>query len=622
MIISVHGTEYGKRSSAPILSLLASLTMLQRNKKTLILPLCRCENGMDLEMLMDAKTKLDNEAASVDGIYEFNDNGIDAFFRQTSAGRLTATHFEDYTVALAKIKHYLDITPPSSQPDFEDMLGGIEEDVQLLFKAANEVYNYTFVLVNSSNEPVTHMVDKMADRIIITVRQGKTESLTWDLYDDDQELRKKTFFLVEDYEKESGFDIGALKKGYRTKKLYTLPHNVQFRDAVESGSILQYALKNAKAVQGDYNYELSDAVRRLMDAISGKTAMQEDEEQLESELTAKEKKADATVNKEEILARNVGIEEVTKKRFFTRKIYKKPVLREHEPSSDGKEFIFVEGSDDLDRKPTSQGKERKPRKKFSFFKHKDNDEKARKKKEKNTENEKNKECSILTTDLANKESQVEIKTEDVKGKSEGEESTLGASLKQDPVLTPVSSWSDPSAMEGEMTPDKLEEKTNDGIEEQEEPKASKKTGRTSTRKTASNTTAKKTTTKTTKKVISKSTAKKTPKKDTGSTTVKNKTAKKTSEDINTVTNTEEIDNKNQLDSIVDASSNTKPAEVKKKPGRKKKEPESGESGAAGNEALGAAEAKKRGRKKAQDSSEETIQKSGKTKDTALEEQGN
>lgn len=325
MIISVHGTARGKRSSAPTLSLLASLTMLQRNKKTLILPLCGNTMDMDLEMLMDSATKMDRESASMEGVYEFNDNGVDAFFRQTSAGRLTAAHFDDYTLGLAKIKNYLDIAPATSQPDFEKMLEMTEEDIQMLFTAANEVYNYTFVLVNSSNDVLTSIIDRMADKIIVTIRQGRAEELPWTA-GDDKELRQKTFFVVEDYEKESGFDVGVLKKGYKTKDLYTIPHNVQYRDAIAGGTILQYALKNANTETVDYNNELSENVRKLMDGVTGKAA-EDEEEEPETMLEDKEKTSEPEKEKDQINADDVVERKVKKGGLFSKKFITKKVIK-------------------------------------------------------------------------------------------------------------------------------------------------------------------------------------------------------------------------------------------------------------------------------------------------------
>lgn len=340
MIISVHGTAGGKRSSAPTLTLLASLTMLQRNKKTLILPLCRNVKGMDLELLMDANMRIDRESSSISGVYEFTDNGVDAFFRQTSAGRLTATHFDDYTVGMAKIKNYLDITPPTSQPDFEYMLESAEDDIQMLFNAANQVYNYTFVLVNSKNKVLTSMIDKMADKIILTIRQGKTEELPWS-EEDDKELRAKSFFVIEDYEKESAFDVGVIKKGYRTKNLFTIPHNVQYRDAIAGGSVLQYALKNAKTESTDYNNALSESVRKLMDAVSGKASDEEEEEDLEKLLEDKEKTKEPVKEKESISENDVKTRKIEKKGLFSKKVFKKTVIK-----NEGEEFEEAEFDDD------------------------------------------------------------------------------------------------------------------------------------------------------------------------------------------------------------------------------------------------------------------------------------
>lgn len=348
MIIVVHGTKNGKRSSAPTMALLASLTMLQRNKKVLVLPLCEEGTGLDIERLMDANLKIDRVASSsIGGMHEFEDNGVDAFLRQTSAGRLTTKHFDDYTIGMAKIKNYLDVTPATTTPDFETSLLDMEEDIRMIFNGAESVYNYTFVLADSRNEDLTEMLDEIADKIIVTVRQGNADELPWDEEKKGKEIRQKAIFVVEDYEKESGFDLGLLKKTYHAKQMFAIPHNIQYRDAIEAGNILQYALKNATAGATDINYEVSNVARLIMDRISGKSADDEDEnEAIANEITEKPETEETAEVKEEIPAGQVKRKQhVTKKGFFGKKTVTRKTAIEDEISIMDD---FEAGEDDTD----------------------------------------------------------------------------------------------------------------------------------------------------------------------------------------------------------------------------------------------------------------------------------
>jgi len=277
MVISFHGTKSGMNGADAAMVLTAALTMFQRQKKVLIISLCNADKTTDIEMLADAQMRTDRlMATSMSGGFEFEDNGIDALLRQAGSSRLTIEHFDNYVTQLARTKNFLDITPMTTQQDFENVLVERPDDISMILENAGEVYNYVFVLVDSRNEMLVDIVDAAADRIVIAVNQGRKEELPGKR---DKDLVKKTSYLVMDYEAESEFSKNFMRRSYGAAKLFVMPHNVLYRDAANDGTLVKFAMRNYGAEAQDVNYQLVKALREMMDHVSGTKESDDDEDE-------------------------------------------------------------------------------------------------------------------------------------------------------------------------------------------------------------------------------------------------------------------------------------------------------------------------------------------------------
>lgn len=266
MIIAFHGTKKGTHLADAAMVLTAALTMFERQKKVLMLVVSNAGEMKNIEMLADSYMKEQHDLnMTIGGDFEFEDTGIDALLRQASANRLTVEHFDNYVTKLSRSKNYLDIAPETTQQDFEASLEERPDELRLLLENAQDVYGYVFVLVNPKNEVLTKRIDEVADKVVVAIPQGRGEELPESCYD--ANIKKKVHFLVEDYEEKSSYGYKTMKKSYDTKKFYVVPHNVLFRDAVNDGTLVQFAMRNYNAPKTDVNYPLIKALRDLMNDI-------------------------------------------------------------------------------------------------------------------------------------------------------------------------------------------------------------------------------------------------------------------------------------------------------------------------------------------------------------------
>ena len=267
MVIAFQGTKSGNHWADAAMVLAGSLTMFQRQKKVLILSLCDPGRGRDVEQIAESRMWRDHQMSiALSGGYEFEDNGIDALLRQAGSSRLTVKHFDDYVTQLARTKNFLDVAPVTTQRDFEHTIIDRPDDVKLLLQNANEVYNYVFVLADSKNKDLIDLVNEIADHVVIVIPQGNHEDYAGT---DIQKVKKKVTYLVGDYEHDSAYGLNFVRRVYGNRHVYTMPHNVLFRDAMYDGIIVEFAMKNYNAQPADFNYQLIHAMQLLMDHLSG-----------------------------------------------------------------------------------------------------------------------------------------------------------------------------------------------------------------------------------------------------------------------------------------------------------------------------------------------------------------
>lgn len=337
MIIVFHGTKEGNHWADAAMVLTASLTMFERQKKVLMLSVANSGSVRNIEMLADSYMKQEHDLnMSIAGDFEFEDTGIDALIRQAGANRLTVEHFNNYVTQLSRSRNYLDIAPETTQRDFETSLVEHPEELRLLLENAEDVYGYVFVLADYRNDELVRMVDNFADKIVVTIPQGQKELLPESL--NDSKNRKKINYLVTDYEPESAYGYSVMKKAYGANRFYVLPHNVLFRDAVEDGALVQFAMKNYSVEKTDYNYSLVKALRDLMDHLSG------------PDKDEKNEKTDDFIHRgtnpvfkenelKELPEENVTIEEVPGKKSFFGRTEGKKVIHIGEPAKEPEDAL-------------------------------------------------------------------------------------------------------------------------------------------------------------------------------------------------------------------------------------------------------------------------------------------
>ncbi len=275
MIVSILDAENRLDDAASVTALLAGVSAIAKSKKTLALQYTDSGAASILDILCGREI---TENAIRD-IYSFQDDGLDALLMRAETSDLTKEHFDECTTKLLEKENMFDVIKPTTKARLQEQTS--DDAIKNILVSAKTVYDYIFVLLPANNIPLGKMVTEFTDEDVVIVPQGKDVGKI-DLTDG------KTSILIKNYEPESRFDLAGMRKKYGVKKIYTVPHNVGFRDAVIRESLLDFILSNRKNIKGDDNYLLTSSVHELFHRFMTRDNDEEKEESGLSDIPAKE----------------------------------------------------------------------------------------------------------------------------------------------------------------------------------------------------------------------------------------------------------------------------------------------------------------------------------------------
>ncbi len=269
MIITIRGLQDGQKNAASVTALLSAMTAIVRSKKTLMMQLTGFEESSALQIL-EGKSLREQELQMTFKMYR--DEGIDAIMVRAETSDLTKEHFDQTVTEILDKQNLFDVLKETNKREFYDFLD--KSKVRNILKGAKQVYDYIYVLL-PEREEVISMVQELSDEDIVVVPQGPAVDIEF--------TDKPYTVIVNDFEAKSIYDSRVIAKSYGVKKVYTLPHNYMYRDAIISQTLVDFVLENRKDMREDINYEFTSSVIKLLNKyIKGEIDEDEEGEDIEN----------------------------------------------------------------------------------------------------------------------------------------------------------------------------------------------------------------------------------------------------------------------------------------------------------------------------------------------------
>ncbi|MCH5252271.1 MAG: hypothetical protein J1F22_04795 [Lachnospiraceae bacterium] len=142
------------------------------------------------------------------------------------------------------------------------------------------------VFVDTSASPLvsSRKILQQADLVVVNLSQNN--QMLDHFFRNYSSIRQKAFYLIGNYDERSELTKGAIMTQYRIpgSRIGTIPHNVQFSDAISEGMIIPFLLKNYSCEKGEANYpfmaaakEAVELFRRQLECIEGRRIADDEE---------------------------------------------------------------------------------------------------------------------------------------------------------------------------------------------------------------------------------------------------------------------------------------------------------------------------------------------------------
>ncbi len=266
MIVTVRDLENNLYDAAAITALIAGVCSIAKSKKTLVLQFTNAvpEQASVLNILSGR----DIRENSIRDLYNFQDDGLDAILLRAETADLSKEHYNDTVTKLLTKENMFDVFRPTAKSSLLDMTK--PELLKAVITHARDIYEYIFLMLPSDSRQLLKMAKEIADENIVIVPQGK--------YAGEVKTDSTVSLIVKEYEPDSKFDLSGMRKRYKVRKLYTVPHNVGFKDAVITENLLDFILTNRKTIRDDDNYMLTASISDLLSRFVSADTPSEDEE--------------------------------------------------------------------------------------------------------------------------------------------------------------------------------------------------------------------------------------------------------------------------------------------------------------------------------------------------------
>lgn len=305
MIILIRDIDNNHVDGAAATALLAGITSIGKSKKTLALQL----NGFTQDSILNILYGKTITANSIRDVYSFTDDGLDALMLRAETNDLSKEHYDECTTSLLEKENMLDVLKPTGNSALKEFAVD-STTINDVIKSSEDVYDYIYVYIPMNEAELYSQITEYSDAELILVPQGRYPDI--DLSND------KTNIVIKDFEETSRYDLTYSKKRFKSRKLYTIPHNVGFNDAILDNSLLDFILVNRNNIKTDDNYALTSSLWSLLGSYM--TNHDSEDDPTESEIMNKPERGYVSMSVEETVELpEDSVQEVTVKKGFFKK---------------------------------------------------------------------------------------------------------------------------------------------------------------------------------------------------------------------------------------------------------------------------------------------------------------
>jgi hypothetical protein len=187
----------------------------------------------------------------------FRGTGLDTLIRSFKAAHVTLNDVENCCISFQNTN--VSLLPGTTKINRAHFNDEINKAILGLLNQIDDLYDITFLDVNSGENPVSMEIVKKSDLVVVNLPQNIHVS---DDFFENQQKKLETggefFYLFGNYDCDSRYNINMLRKRYKKyvnkENSGAIPHNALYLDAQNSGSVSEFIKLNINCKKSDVNY--------------------------------------------------------------------------------------------------------------------------------------------------------------------------------------------------------------------------------------------------------------------------------------------------------------------------------------------------------------------------------
>lgn len=186
--------------------------------------------------------------------------GIDQLIQGILSGMNTRQLLMD--CCLSVTEECIDFLPGTQAKHREVYEQGLQEAYHTILNLAQQCYEDVFIDACTGMNPFMKKLWDEADYVVVCLSQNIR--VLNDFFRNYTYDRKKTLFLIGNYDKRSELNLKNLFKRYKSlnyQNTMVIPYNVEFRDAMAFAKIKEFFYQNIHCDKEDSNFEFIEQVK-------------------------------------------------------------------------------------------------------------------------------------------------------------------------------------------------------------------------------------------------------------------------------------------------------------------------------------------------------------------------
>lgn len=224
------------------------------------------ENHANVNNLENAFTNKQNSDLVKENNYYFNHTGIDNLMKRLHAKVEVRNIVKKSSISFLNNSIYY---IPQSNIKMNDIFEyEFNQIIYPLLNVIDESSDVAFIDTSNSEKMTTKIILEQVDLVVVNLSQDNI--VINHFFEHYSSLISKSFFIIGSYNRNSKYNLNNISRKYHISRenIAVIPYNVELKDSISEGRIIEFISRNYNCRKEDYNYYFITELKNTTNMIA------------------------------------------------------------------------------------------------------------------------------------------------------------------------------------------------------------------------------------------------------------------------------------------------------------------------------------------------------------------